>query len=327
MKTTFSDIIKILPTYIGPDTILVGHSLESDLNILGLCHQRIIDTVGLFPHPQGLPFKKSLKLLAKEQLKRDIQSDKKDPVAPEESGGVDDSVGHDSIEDACVPLELVLLLTIDHYQQYQSIGHQQKYLPNVWSSMQSLLTTSTTSSSGEQTQISCERYTLFHSLLDIQRQTRSSYPLRCDFHQCEPYRHIPPWERYSMGYRHDSSISLAYHQYINDPYVPNTAKESIAMNIQQHGSVSDAITGAIHCLQSTSSLSNLSPQLIWIDMPCNLNISTQSLKSCQGDCLSPQEINQNLEQLLRHTQSGDVICVLTQGDLMEVKKLICKKQK
>lgn len=330
-----------MPTFIGPDTILVGHSLESDLNILGLCHEHIIDTVGLFPHSQGLPYKKSLKLVAKEQLHRDIQSDKKDPVAPIDPNVQDEIIGHDSIEDACIPLELLFQLVIDHYQQLpteQQETGRHKFLPNVWSSTHSLLsapnisntsTTTTAATAGDQPQISCERYTIFHSLIDCQRQSGSHDGLLGNFHLCEPYRHIPPWERYSMGYRHDSNISLAYQQFIDDPYLSSTTKDQIRMNIHHHGSVSDAISGAIHSLQSSESSSSSSsqPHFVWIDMPCNLNVASQPTKSCQGDCLSPHDINHHLEQILSNTQSGDVVCVLTQGDLLDVKKNICKKQK
>jgi len=45
--------------------------------VLQLVHGRVIDTSALFPHPTGLPYKHSLKKLAKECLGKDIQDNGK----------------------------------------------------------------------------------------------------------------------------------------------------------------------------------------------------------------------------------------------------------
>ena len=39
------------------NAVLVGHSLENDLRALKMYHHRVIDTVTLFPHPRGPPFR------------------------------------------------------------------------------------------------------------------------------------------------------------------------------------------------------------------------------------------------------------------------------
>jgi DNA polymerase III epsilon subunit-like protein len=83
----------LLCSYITPSTPLLGHALENDLNVVRLCHPRIIDTVVLFPHPRGLPIRYGLKMLTKTRLNRDIQM-----------GGAN---GHDSLEDARATGELV----------------------------------------------------------------------------------------------------------------------------------------------------------------------------------------------------------------------------
>ncbi|KAL1297290.1 hypothetical protein AAFC00_004845 [Neodothiora populina] len=83
----------LLCSYITPLTPLIGHALENDLNVVRLCHPRIIDTVLLFPHPKGLPIRYGLKMLTKQRLDRDIQM-----------GGAN---GHDSAEDARATGELV----------------------------------------------------------------------------------------------------------------------------------------------------------------------------------------------------------------------------
>ncbi|KAK3675505.1 hypothetical protein LTR78_004588 [Recurvomyces mirabilis] len=94
VTTTLEDIQKRLLGILTPQTILVGHSLNSDLSALQLAHPFIIDTALLFPHPRGPPLKSSLKWLAQKYLSRAIQKGH-------------GSTGHDSIEDAKACLDLV----------------------------------------------------------------------------------------------------------------------------------------------------------------------------------------------------------------------------
>ncbi|EXJ88384.1 hypothetical protein A1O1_05314 [Capronia coronata CBS 617.96] len=95
VTTTLEDIQRSLLELLGPDSILLGHSLESDLNALKLTHPFIIDTSIIYPHPRGLPLRSSLKFLANRYLKREIQKQ-----------GLN---GHDSVEDARAVLDLVRL--------------------------------------------------------------------------------------------------------------------------------------------------------------------------------------------------------------------------
>lgn len=74
-------------------TILIGHSLESDMKALKIVHSNVIDTSVLFPHKLGLPHKRALKALASEHLKKIIQND---------------ISGHDSAEDALTCMELII---------------------------------------------------------------------------------------------------------------------------------------------------------------------------------------------------------------------------
>ena len=94
VTTTLQDIQARLLELLSSKTILVGHSLESDLKSLQLTHPIIIDTSLLFPHPRGPPLKSSLKWLAQKWLGRQIQK----------GHGVN---GHDSVEDALACLDLV----------------------------------------------------------------------------------------------------------------------------------------------------------------------------------------------------------------------------
>ncbi|KAK4103138.1 hypothetical protein N658DRAFT_494463 [Parathielavia hyrcaniae] len=95
ITTTLSDIQTRLLDILTPRTILVGHSLESDLKAMRLAHPFIVDTSILFPHPRGPPLKSSLKYLALRYLNREVQK------------GDGTLNGHDSVEDAKTCLDLV----------------------------------------------------------------------------------------------------------------------------------------------------------------------------------------------------------------------------
>lgn len=95
VTTSLKDIQqKLLKELLTPNTILIGHSLSSDLNALKLTHPYIVDTALLFPHPRGPPLKSSLKWLAQKYLSREIQKGH-------------GQTGHDSVEDARACLDLV----------------------------------------------------------------------------------------------------------------------------------------------------------------------------------------------------------------------------
>lgn len=81
------DLLKIF----NKDSILIGHSLESDLKALKMIHYNVVDTSIIYPHKYGPPYKWGLKLLSEQHLQRIIQSEE----------------GHDSKEDALASLDLV----------------------------------------------------------------------------------------------------------------------------------------------------------------------------------------------------------------------------
>lgn len=92
VTTTLRDIQARLVDILHPRTILVGHSLDSDLKALQLTHPFIVDTALLYPHNRGPPLKNSLKFLSQRFLKREIQKG---------------AQGHSPIEDAKACLDLV----------------------------------------------------------------------------------------------------------------------------------------------------------------------------------------------------------------------------
>ncbi len=73
VTATIDDARTALQQLISADTTIVGHSLDSDLKALRIVHGKVVDTAALFPHPKGLPFKHSLKKLAKDVLHISVQ--------------------------------------------------------------------------------------------------------------------------------------------------------------------------------------------------------------------------------------------------------------
>jgi hypothetical protein len=99
---------ELLCSFLRPTTPLIGHAIENDLNATRLCHPSIIDTMLLFPHPRGLPFRYGLKMLVKKYLERDVQT-----------GG---ERGHDSLEDAVATGDLVRVRVAREWTMLQSRG-------------------------------------------------------------------------------------------------------------------------------------------------------------------------------------------------------------
>lgn len=93
VTTRLSDIQSKLCELFSDKTILIGHSLDSDFKALKLLHGTVIDTAQMFPHKNGLPFKRALKTIVAENLSQIIQ---------------DSESGHDSSEDAISCMRLVL---------------------------------------------------------------------------------------------------------------------------------------------------------------------------------------------------------------------------
>ncbi|XP_061093910.1 RNA exonuclease 1 homolog [Conger conger] len=90
---TLRDVQAVLLNMFSADSILIGHSLESDLFALKLIHSTVVDTAIVFPHRLGLPYKRALRNLMADYLKRIIQ---------------DNVEGHDSSEDASACMQLMM---------------------------------------------------------------------------------------------------------------------------------------------------------------------------------------------------------------------------
>ncbi|GAD94590.1 RNA exonuclease Rex3, putative [Paecilomyces variotii No. 5] len=98
----------LLFKFLQPETPLIGHAIDNDLNACRIIHPTIIDTVILYPHPRGLPMRLGLKVLCKRYLDRDIQTagDK----------------GHDSKEDARATGDLVRVKVAETWKTLKRQG-------------------------------------------------------------------------------------------------------------------------------------------------------------------------------------------------------------
>lgn len=108
---TLPQVQAVLLSLFHSRTILVGHSLESDLKALKLIHNVIVDTSILYPHKMGPPKKRALKTLCIDHLKKIIQEDGKLQRQLRSNFLIFMSfildAGHDSSEDALVCIQLV----------------------------------------------------------------------------------------------------------------------------------------------------------------------------------------------------------------------------
>ena len=100
----------LLFQFLQPDTPLIGHSIENDLNACRIIHPTIIDTALLYPHPRGLPLRLGLRVLTKQYLERAIQA----------GGG---SSGHDSMEDARATGDLVRIKVRELWNKLRRDGY------------------------------------------------------------------------------------------------------------------------------------------------------------------------------------------------------------
>lgn len=93
---------------ISPNTILIGHGLENDLNAMRMVHPKLVDTILVYPHKRGLPIRNGLKALMEFHLNRRIQ--------------MQGAEGHDSAEDARAAGELARLKVQKEWSLMQSHG-------------------------------------------------------------------------------------------------------------------------------------------------------------------------------------------------------------
>jgi len=91
-KKTFNQVQNDLVNLISSKSILIGHSLESDLIALRLLHSNVVDTSVVFPH-KNPDYKKALRTITQMYLGVTIQSQERE--------------GHDPTEDAVACIKIM----------------------------------------------------------------------------------------------------------------------------------------------------------------------------------------------------------------------------
>nr|XP_045595180.1 RNA exonuclease 1 homolog [Procambarus clarkii]XP_045595181.1 RNA exonuclease 1 homolog [Procambarus clarkii]XP_045595182.1 RNA exonuclease 1 homolog [Procambarus clarkii]XP_045595183.1 RNA exonuclease 1 homolog [Procambarus clarkii] len=74
VTTNLQDVHSKLLSLFGSKTILVGHSLNNDFLRLKLIHDLVVDTIIMYPHSRGLPFRNSLAYLKERYLKPSLST-------------------------------------------------------------------------------------------------------------------------------------------------------------------------------------------------------------------------------------------------------------
>ncbi|KAK4191533.1 hypothetical protein QBC35DRAFT_15670 [Podospora australis] len=102
----------LLFSLISPETPLIGHGLENDLNAVRIVHPTVIDTIMLFPHSKGFPMRHALRHLMERKLNKRVQVE----------ASSTDLKGHDSAEDARSAGELVRLKVMQEWNAMKLDG-------------------------------------------------------------------------------------------------------------------------------------------------------------------------------------------------------------
>lgn len=80
VTVTLAQVQRDILGFVFAETILIGHGLANDLRVLKILHYNVVDTSAIFPHPMGLPYRNSLKMLAQKYLGERIQGGEHDPA-------------------------------------------------------------------------------------------------------------------------------------------------------------------------------------------------------------------------------------------------------
>lgn len=106
VRTSLKDVQAVLLSLFSNKTILIGHSLDSDLRALHLIHDTVVDTSVFYKNEKYFPYKYSLKDLSVKKINKIIQ---------ENLGG------HDSTEDAIAALEIMLQHVKEEVGKYETL--------------------------------------------------------------------------------------------------------------------------------------------------------------------------------------------------------------
>lgn len=304
ITTTKADALMQLRRLLSSSTILVGHSLDSDLRCLKIFHKNVIDTTALFPHPKGAPFKHGLKKLAADYLGLNIR----------------ENADHDSCQDAVISLELALL-------KAKSGAGSDFGMPGPWSAGGSIprhplldeaLFGLAASASGDNDTDETPELNGHESIVA---------PLltgRCVVHSCPPLASNLPWERQTMGFRPESDATWAIRS------APDTPATSIKPVCGVHRVAREAFEAALRDAQER-------PAFLWLDLPLALppsqDISSSRLPQGAPDGKDGtvwsdlREVDNAIAELFANMAPDGLLVVVSQGDIALLKAAVSRKQR
>ena len=302
--TLLGDVHKQLSALIGPETIVVGHSLDSDLKALQLVHRRIIDSAVIYPHSRGLPYKQSLKSLSSRILGKEIQSQEA-------------TVGHDSAEDALTALELVL-------RAAESIC-----LPTAETSTRALQLPPRPMAQGDFDSGLCSLREFLH-----EHCSPSQGSICMLGHSCPPLRTLHDHETFHFGYHQSDRSTLVALQAPTE--TDQAAPKLIRCGATLHTDPAECVSQALSDVRTV--LSEASVGSLWLDLPCRNSNHDQLIYDVNSNASGEEacgrelhEIDRDMQRLFdalpaseNSTYAESMLIVVAQGDFCEVTSLIAK---
>eukprot|EP00752_Nemacystus_decipiens_P005224 g4742.t2 len=305
---TLRDAQREILSFVGAETYLVGHSLDSDLKALRLVHRRLIDTSELYPSSRGMPFKNGLRVLSKTVLGRGIQ------------GG---DAGHDSGEDAFASLELALL------KMHRGPAFE---VPSVWAAKPN--------PPKESLFESLERRRLPRLLRcevsgDLEARASAEHPPG-----------TPLWSVFNCGYRREQDAVWAATRFrrkggdaedgSRGSSSSSNGKPSSSSSLGNRTGAAPVAVGAAHfptaggmlrdALDSLAPKGSLGPpDLMWVDLPCRRNDFDQHENDKNWGSLP--EVDRAVSQLYDKMAEGTLLVVVCQGALTSMVNLMAKRTK
>eukprot|EP01031_Cornospumella_fuschlensis_P032456 gene32456-39244_t len=319
---TLSDIQYVLPSFISARTVIIGHSLEGDLKCLHLVHRGvsgggIIDVSALYPHPSSLPYRLPLKKLAKEVLGRDIQ------------GG--DVEGHDSVQDAAAALLLAL-----YFAKEQETGRKDEccVVPG--------------GGGGDRFFFQQPRYTLFEQIVCMS-DTRNVQQWQVRVNERLALPHLKRWEADALGYKRDGSAS-----YVAGKFQERvSSSSSLSLSFQSTTLSSDPLDNHDFTFPDhpNREQENSYPCLQYWQLSLSHYKERADVQSKYGNYCGQNEcdpadgstreegdgnghsgagsyiedLDKDLQVLYNSLPDNSVMLVLTQGSLVDLRKLIASK--
>ena len=236
------DVQQMLRRIIDHNTIIIGHSLDSDLKVLHLVHSRNIDTASLFPHPKGLPFKLGLKKLVADLLHKTIQNNS--------------TAGHDSVEDAVFAFRLVLCKMEQMHNKHVPPAHKLlSYCPwqDSFYPRQPFIPSSTELPS-----------------FDVSIHSREVPSIRL-----AQTGDLGAWERFHLGYRVESDPLVAASVFMQRP-------GTSSFDLSQQQRLLQQSLGSSSSSSSASSAAAASSPVATASYTCNAQAHTTNSDAAQG---------------------------------------------